>query len=193
MSVGGVILFPGAGGNSGHPLFVELERRTAIPVARVDFAYRIKAGTKRRPPDRMPKLLDDVHAAVAKYSHEWDVEPESLVLGGRSMGGRVCSIAAAEGLDIAGLLLFSYPLHPPKKPEKLRVDHFENITCPVLLVQGQKDPFGTPEEFDRHVPAISGPVTECWVAGNHDPRASHHAEMLEATDRWLAEVSDQRD
>jgi len=124
VTVGGIVLFPGAGGNSDHQLFTALEAEADVPVARVDFAYRIKAGSKRRPPDRMPKLLLDVHAAAENYATLWGTPISSLVFGGRSMGGRVCSIAVAEGMKAAGLVLFSYPLHPPRKPDKLRVDHF---------------------------------------------------------------------
>ncbi len=185
MTVGGVVLFPGAGGNRDHQLLVALEEGLDVPVARVDFAYRIKAGTKRRPPDRMPKLLVDVQTAAQKFSAEWNVPISSMVFGGRSMGGRVCSIAVAEGMPAAGLMLLSYPLHPPKKPDKLRVDHFPKISCPVLVIQGRKDPFGTEEEFAAHLPAIASPVSEYWIDANHAPKATLTPEIVGQAAEWI--------
>jgi len=76
----------------------------------------------------------------------------------------------AEGLPAAALTLLSYPLHPPRKPEKLRVDHFGDIQVPTLFVSGEKDPFGTPDEFEQHVASIPGKTTLEWVPGNHSPK-----------------------
>ena len=180
----GLVLFHGAGGDRNHRLFLRLEDELGLPVARVDFPYRRK-GPGRRPPDRMPKLIEAVNEAVTEAAAEWDVSPKRLVVGGRSMGGRAASMAMAEGLDVAGLILLSYPLHPPGKPEKLRVDHLDRLTRPVLLVQGRKDPFGTPDEFAEHLPAIPGPVTEHWVDGGHDPRPTRDDEIVSAVVRWL--------
>ncbi len=188
MAIGGIVLFHGAGGNRDHQLFTAIEDGSDVPVARVNFAYRIKAATKRRPPDRMPKLLLDVTAAADKYSNEWGVPASSIVFGGRSMGGRVCSVAVAEGMEAAGLLLLSYPLHPPGKPDKLRVDHFGGIDCPVLLVQGRRDPFGSEEEFSQHLPAIPSPVTQFWVDGNHDPKLALTPEIVAQTNEWVSQL-----
>ncbi|MGB1506503.1 MAG: alpha/beta family hydrolase, partial [Acidimicrobiales bacterium] len=89
----------------------------------------------------------------------------------RSFGGRSCSVAVAEGLPAAGLVLLSYPLHPPGKPTNLRVDHFDSIAVPTLFVSGDRDPFGTPDEFADNLVAIGGPTRLEWVAGNHSPKA----------------------
>lgn len=185
----GLILFHGAGGDRDHRLFLrieaELQDRLGLPVARVDFPYRQK-GPGRRPPDRMPKLITAVQEAVATAAHAWSVDPKRIVVGGRSMGGRAASMAMAEGLEVAGLVALSYPLHPPGKPEKLRVDHLAEVTKPVLLVQGRRDPFGTPQEFDTHFgPAVGGPITEVWVDGNHDPKPSLDDEIIDAIEAWL--------
>ena len=180
----GLVVFHGAGGDRDHRLFLRLEDELAIPVARVDFPYRRK-GPGRRPPDRMPVLIEAVNEAVVEAAEAWDVSPKRLVVGGRSMGGRAASMAMADGLAVAGLILLSYPLHPPGKPDKLRVDHLDRLTKPVLLVQGRKDPFGTPEEFAEHLPAIEGPVTERWVDGGHDPRPSRDDEIVDAVADWL--------
>jgi hypothetical protein len=97
----------------------------------------------------------------------------------------MCSMAVAEGLPAAGLILLSYPLHPPGRPEKLRVDHFPQIDVPVLFVGGEKDPFGTPDEFARWVPEIRGPVTQAWLPGGHDPRPSTDSALIDAVEAWL--------
>ena len=96
---------------------------------------------------------------------------DKVALGGRSMGGRMCSIAAAEGLAAAALVLVSYPLHPPGKPGKLRVEHFGAIEVPCLFVSGTRDQFGTPAELEEATAAIAGPVTHVLVDnGDHGLR-----------------------
>jgi uncharacterized protein len=106
------------------------------------------------------------------------------VLGGRSYGGRMCSMAVAEGQPAAGLVLLSYPLHPPGKPENLRTEHFPALRVPCLFVSGERDPFGSPAEFDEAVQAIPGPVTQVWLPGGHDPRNQDEA-IAAAVKDWL--------
>jgi uncharacterized protein len=172
----GLILFHGAGGDRNHHTFLALEAGLDVPVARIDFPYRAK-GPGRRPPDRMPRLVEAVAEASATCSQTWGVAPDRLVLGGRSLGGRAASIAVAEGaVPARALVLLSYPLHPPGKPERLRVEHFGRITCPVLVVQGNRDPFGSPAEFARELPALGGPLTEAWIDAGHDP--ARHDEII---------------
>ena len=85
------------------------------------------------------------------------------------MGGRMCSMAVAEGLPAAALVLISYPLHPPGKPDNFRVEHFPNLDVPCLFVSGTKDPFGSPDELERHAKTIPGDVTHLWIeGGGHD-------------------------
>ena len=81
------------------------------------------------------------------------------------MGGRMCSMAVAEGLPAAGLVLISYPLHPPGRPDRLRVEHLPALTVPCLFVSGTRDPFGTPAELEAATAAIPGPVTHVWIEG----------------------------
>jgi len=90
------------------------------------------------------------------------------------MGGRMCTMAAAGGEDIgdalpvAGLIAICYPLHPPGKPDNLRVAHLPRITVPCLFISGTRDAFGTPDELESATGAISGPVTHVWIErGNH--------------------------
>ncbi len=183
--VGGLILFHGAGGDRDHHLFLALEHVLDVPVARVNFPYRDK-GPGRRPPDRMPKLIDTVVRAVNESSTAWGVGADRIVVGGRSMGGRAASMAVADGLEPAGLLLLSYPLHPAGKPHKLRVDHFGDVDCPTLLIQGTRDPMGKPDEFARHLPSIAGPLTEHWIDANHSPAEKLNGDIMAAVTSWMA-------
>lgn len=148
MDVDGLVLFPGAGSGADHPSLLVIEEAVApLPVSRVDFAYRSEG---RRFPDRAPKLIVEVVDAVNRAAEQWDTDPSRLVIGGRSMGGRMASMALAEGaVKAAGLVLVSYPLHPPKKPETLRTAHLEAVAVPTLFVSGDLDAFGTPQELRR--------------------------------------------
>lgn len=169
----GLVLTHSAGADHTAPILVAIDEAVQpLPVHRFDFPYRRKPG--RRPPDRAPKLLASLEEEIARFTNDRDIDPASLVLGGRSMGGRMCSMAVADGTPAAGLVMLSYPLHPTGKPEKLRVDHFGEINVPCLFVMGTKDPFGTPAEFEEHLAAIPGPVTVVWLEGaNHSPKPLH--------------------
>ena len=136
----------------------------------------------------MPTLIHAVNEAVAARTAGWNVPEHRIVVGGRSMGGRAASMAVADGLKPAGLLLLSYPLHPAGKPEKLRVDHFDAIGCPTLLVQGRRDPMGRPDEFARHLPALAGPLTEHWIDANHSPAEKLDDEIVAVVRSWLASL-----
>jgi predicted alpha/beta-hydrolase family hydrolase len=164
-----LLLFPGSGSSSDHPSLLAIESAVApMPVVRADFPYRA-AG--RRAPDRAPILLQAVRdAATALRQHD-----EMLLIGGRSMGGRICSMAVAgvdDGigrLNAKGLVLVAYPLHPPGKPEKLRVEHFPRLKVPCLFVSGTRDAFGTPDELTLWTSTIPGKVTHAWLDGKgHD-------------------------
>lgn len=183
---GALLLTPGAGADRTHHTLVAVEAAVApLPVARVDFPYRREG---KRAPDRAPKAIASLVVDAAELVTQAGIEPERLVLGGRSYGGRMCSMAVAEGLPAAGLVLLSYPLHPPGKPEKLRTEHFGDLRVPCLFISGAKDPFGRPEEFDEAVTAIPGPVTQVWLTGGHDPK--NQDEVIGATVRdWLASLS----
>jgi predicted alpha/beta-hydrolase family hydrolase len=146
--VGGVtlLLYPGAGSDSNHSSLLAIERWVAPHTCvRADFPYRREG---RKAPDRAPKLLAAIREELTLVPDD-----EPLVMGGRSMGGRMCSMIAA-GTDgqpaprhLTGLVLISYPLHPPGKPASLRVEHLADITVPTLFISGAKDTFGTPDEL----------------------------------------------
>jgi uncharacterized protein len=154
-----------------------------LPVARVDFPYR-KEG--RKAPDRAPKLIASVVADAGEFVAATGIAAEGLVLGGRSMGGRMCSMAVAEGLPAAGLVLVAYPLHPPGRPEKLRVEHLPAIGVPCLFVSGTRDPFGTPDELEAATATIAGPVTHHWVEGGRHELKGADDEVCAAVTAWIA-------
>ncbi len=184
-SAGALLLTPGAGSGRDHHTLVAVEAAVApVPCLRLDFPYR-RAG--RRVPDRAPVAIADVVDQAARFVEQQAIEPGELALGGRSYGGRMCSLAVAQGLPAAGLVLLSYPLHPPGQPTKLRVDHFPDIAVPVLFVSGMNDPFGSPAEFAEHVPAIKGTVTQEWVPGSHDPRGGD-ALIAVIVREWLRQL-----
>ena len=162
-----LLLFPGAGSASTHPSLSAIEAAIApMPCVRADFPYR-KLG--RKVPDRPPVLLQAVRDEAAPLLAS---RRDSLVLGGRSMGGRICSLAVGDEeapLRASGLVLICYPLHPPRKPERLRVEHFPRLTVPCLFISGTKDTFGTPDELLEWTATIPGHVTHEWMEGKgHD-------------------------
>lgn len=182
--IAGLLLFPGAGSDAAHPSLIAVERAVQpLAVARVDFPYRL-AG--RRIPDRAPVLVRAIHAAVDDVCRRWSCDPENLVIGGRSMGGRMCSMAvagfdgddrvtqpASPALRVGGLVCIGYPLHPPRQPQKLRVVHLPHIAAPSLFISGTRDDFATPDELRRHLAQVPAAVQVRWVdGGRHDLRGS---------------------
>lgn len=130
-----------------------------IPTMRFNFAYRT-AG--RGAPPKAPVLIDEVRRARDILAKRCKVPASRIVLGGRSMGGRIGSMVAAED-GALGLVLLGYPLHPPGKPDALRVEHFGALTMPVMFISGTRDTFGTPDELTRHAKVIPGSVTRYWI------------------------------
>ena len=179
---GALLLFPGAGAGRDHRTLVALEKGLDLPVTRADFPYRREG---RKVPDRAPRAIACVREEAALVADKAGVATDRVVLGGRSFGGRMCSMAVAEGLPAAGLVLISYPLHPPGRPDKLRVEHLPAIDVPCLFVSGDRDAFGTPEELSEHAAVIEGPVAHVTVSGTHELR-SNDAEVVEAVRTWLA-------
>ena len=182
-TAGALLLAPGAGSDRMHASLVAIEDAVApLPVERMDFPYR-KAG--KRPPDRAPVLLASVRAEAEALVARAGIAPERLVLGGRSMGGRMCSMAVADGLGSAGLVLICYPLHPPGKPENLRTEHLPRLTVPCLFIHGTRDPFATPEELQTWTATIPGPVTHVWIEGKgHDLKGADQRIATTVAD-WL--------
>ncbi len=115
-------------------------------------------------------------------------------MGGRSMGGRMTTMVAADVDEggpvarLAGLVLICYPLHPPGKPDRLRVEHLPAISVPCLFVSGTKDPFGSPEELTEWTATIPAPVEHVWIEGKgHDLRGAD-AEVADAVSEFVGRV-----
>lgn len=152
----GIVLTHGAGGNAKMPLLVMLAEAfcaAGYAVLRVDMAFRQRKGFG--PPSPASAANDRASLCDAVQAMRRIVQGGTVVLGGQSYGGRQSTILASEqpGL-VEGLLLLSYPLHPPGKPEQKRTDHFPMLRTPCLFVEGTKDPFGTVEEIREAVQLI---------------------------------------
>jgi predicted alpha/beta-hydrolase family hydrolase len=165
----GLLLTPGASADRDHSTLVAIE--TALPEVPI---RRLTLGTTS-----VPRAVSRIVEATTNFAEELGVDVDRLVIGGRSFGGRACSVAAAEGLGVGGLLLLSYPLHPPGKPEKLRIEHFPQIEIPTLFISGERDPFGSPAEFDDRTSTIVGSTELRWVGGNHSPKGAQETEVVE--------------
>lgn len=133
-----------------------------IAVMRFEFPYmrrRRETGIKS-PPDRAPKLLDAFRQALDRAG-----KPEELFIGGKSLGGRMASMLATE-LPVRGVVCLGYPFHPPGKPERTRLEHLPALKAPMLICQGERDPFGTSEEVAGY--ALPDGVELCWLPdGDH--------------------------
>jgi uncharacterized protein len=155
---------------------------TGIAVERIEFPSQ--AAGKRRP-DTPAVCIATIRSASTELAARLQVGPGRLALGGRSMGGRMCSMAVAEGLPAAALVLISYPLHPPGRPERLRTDHFPRLDLPCLFVSGRRDAFATPDELEKETTAIPGPVSLVFVDGDHSLRR-REAEVADIVGPWLS-------
>lgn len=142
-----------------------------MQVSRFEFDYMAarRSGGKRRPPPRAELLMGEYIRAVDELRAK---EPtgRKLLIGGKSLGGRVASLVADklfESGSIAGLVCLGYPFHPPGKPENLRTAHLETLRCPALIVQGERDPFGSKAEVESY--ELSPKIRIVWAPdGDHD-------------------------
>jgi hypothetical protein len=184
-AVAGLVLTPGASAGRDHSGLVAIESAMApggIAVERVEFPGQAAGKRRTDPPAVCMQTVRDASAALAQ---RLDVPLDRIAVGGRSFGGRMCSMAVAEGLDAAALVLVSYPLHPPGKPDRLRTEHFAAVGVPCLFVSGRRDAFATPEELERETAAIAGDVTVTLVDGDHSLRRSEQ-QAADAVASWLA-------
>jgi hypothetical protein len=166
----GLVLTHGAGGNCRAPLLTACADAFAaagVTVLRCDLAFRRQRAAGPPHPATAAADRAGLRDAVA-YLRGLVAGP--IVLGGHSYGGRQAAMLAAEAPDIAaGLLLLSYPLHPPAQPEKPRTAHFPALRTPAIFVSGDKDPFGTLDEIKTALALIPAPVRLIAIAGaGHD-------------------------
>jgi predicted alpha/beta-hydrolase family hydrolase len=193
-----VLLAHGAGADRRAPALVAVaESLAAAGVPSLCFDYPYKAAG-RRAPDRPPVLATATREAAAELARRAHVPPERLVLGGRSMGGRICSMLVAaddDPLPALGLLLLGYPLHPAGKPEQRRDTHFSRLRVPVLFVSGTRDALAPKAALTSSVRKVKGPVTLHWLDtadhGFRPLKASGHtsvdvvAEVAETSVTWV--------
>jgi predicted alpha/beta-hydrolase family hydrolase len=131
----------------------------------------------------MATIRDRAEALAASLR----VTTGQLLLGGRSMGGRICSEAVGAGLPAAGLVLISYPLHPPGRPDRARIAHLPALSVPCLFVSGTRDAFGSPEELEAATSLIPGPVTHAWIPGGDHGLRRRDEDVATAVVAWLEE------
>jgi predicted alpha/beta-hydrolase family hydrolase len=167
-------------------------------VARFEFGYMAARRTSdsRKPPPKAEKLIPEYMAAVTRLG-----VTGPLIIGGKSMGGRIASMVADDLLSqgaIAGLLCLGYPFHPPGKPENLRTQHLTELKTPTLICQGTRDEFGTREEVATY--ALSANIRILWLEdGDHDlkPRkklsgfsaADHLQNLADTVKAWSGEIT----
>ena len=157
----------GAGAGQAHPFITAAAHGlSARGIDVVTFNFPYMEGGKRAP-DR-PPVLEACFVAVVAAAREHGGE-RPLFIGGKSMGGRMATHVAAHHLErvspLSGVICFGYPLHPPGRPDQLRVAHLSSITTPLLVVQGSRDDFGAPDELGPHLDTVRGPHQVVTVDG----------------------------
>jgi len=172
-----VLLAHGAGTDRKHPHITDLAEALSacgVSVATFDYPYRAEG---RKPPDRSPVLLE-CHRSIANHLRSRG----DVVLAGRSMGGRMATMLAAEGFETPAAIAYGYPLHPAGRPEKLRVEHLEAISVPVLFVRGSRDSLARADLFDAHIRGLPYATVVDIEGADHSFR---HREM---SPKQMAEV-----
>jgi predicted alpha/beta-hydrolase family hydrolase len=173
----------GAGGNMTDRATLAAAnamRAVGLGVIRFNFLYKEKGSGG---PDRMPKLID-CFTAVVEHARVQVKDP--LIIGGRSMGGRVASMMAAQGFDAAGLLLLAYPLHPPKQFDRLRDAHLPAIAMPALCFNGTRDEFCRRDLMEAALRSVRPSWRMHWLDG-----ADHSFHVLKSSGRTDAQVMEE--
>jgi predicted alpha/beta-hydrolase family hydrolase len=160
----------------------EVLRAEGFDVVRFNFLYREKAG---RAPDRMPRLQACFSAVTERVRRQ--VPEKKIIIGGRSMGGRVASMLAAEGFACDALLLFAYPLHPAGQPERLRDAHLPKIQVPVLCINGTRDALCDRSLMQSALRSVKTRWQMHWLEGK-DHSFAVTAELGGVAGRWLARL-----
>ena len=153
-------------------------RSHGFAVVRFNFLYKERKSGR---PDPMPQLKECIAAVVSRSRDE--LSPKTLIIGGRSMGGRAASMLAAEGFQCDGLLLLAYPLHPAGQPGKLRDAHLAAIKAPVLCINGTRDALCTPALMETALKTVTTDWTMHWIEG-----ADHSFHVLKSSGRSDAQV-----
>jgi predicted alpha/beta-hydrolase family hydrolase len=184
--IGTLILAHGAGAPMDSEFMNALTAElvaAGLVVVRFEFPYMAqrRVDGKKRPPNRQPILVDFFERVVREIAANSDF-PRPLLIGGKSMGGRMASlVASGDGPSVAGVYCFGYPFHPPGKPENLaaRTVHLQGIDTPVHIFQGTRDPFGKPGELSGA--PLSPSVSLHWLEdGDHDLKPRQAAGSTQA-------------
>ena len=188
----------GAGGHKDDRAMLRLARgleRHGIEVVRFNFPYREKGSLRIDPMGVLKQAFSDQVLSLGERRGR-----KRLIIGGRSMGGRVASMLAAEGFECDGLLLAAYPLHPAGRPEKLRHAHLPDNPVPVLGLSGTRDALCRRELMEATLGKVTAPWTQHWIEGAdhsfHVLKSSGRTdaqvdeEVSEAAARWLAALPD---
>ncbi len=173
-----MLIAPGASATRDHSSLVAVEAALepdGVTVERIDLPARKATAV----------VLGMVRDAAAALAERTGLAPDRIVLGGRSFGGRMCSMAVAEGLPALGLVLVSYPLHLPGRPEKARTEHLPGLTVPCLFVSGTRDSFGTPAELEAATATVPGPVTHLWIEGGDHGLRGRDQVVAAAVRDWV--------
>jgi uncharacterized protein len=152
-----------------------------LGVVRFNFLYKERKSGR---PDPMPQLKECVAAVVARTREE--IGPKTLIIGGRSMGGRAASMLAADGFTCDGLLLLAYPLHPAGKPEQLRDAHLSAIRVPVLCVNGTRDALCRRDLMETALESVKTRWDMRWIEG-----ADHSFHVLKSSGRTDSQILDE--
>ena len=162
-----LVLAHGAGAGMEHPFMSWFTRGLnddGVATLRFNFPYREAA---RKFPDRPPAAITAWRAAMDEAASQAQAHGDAgpVWAAGKSFGGRMASMAVAEGMDTAGLIYLGYPLHPPGKPDKLRDEHLYGLTLPMLFLQGSRDTFATRELLEAVVSRIGPSAVLQWIEG----------------------------
>lgn len=173
-----LVMAHGAGNDMHNPLLSYLHRAIADNGAlcvKFNFPYKEQG---RRAPDPAPRLMLTWRAVVKEVISDSVLAPRKLILSGKSLGGRMASMVAAEDGCADGLVFFGYPLHPPGQTDKLRTAHLEKIVCPMLFIQGTRDPLCDLALFERFVriPLADRIVLHTVEGGDHSFRVPKRAD-----------------
>ena len=193
-----LVLAHGAGAGQRHPFMTAVATGFAargVDVVTFDFPYMRE---RRKIPDRAP-VLEKAFLDVVGVARTWS-EAGTFFIGGKSMGGRMATHLGATHLEgLSGIVVFGYPLHPPGKPDQSRVQHLPSITAPVLIVQGERDAFGTPAELQPVLDSMSASVDVHVVQrGDHSLAVTGRRrddvldEVLDIAIAWVQRTGDRR-
>lgn len=178
----GLVLTPGASATREHSQLVAIDREATERANAV--VERIDLGKSRKPETHIATIRD---AAERVAERAGGIGLDRVAVGGRSFGGRMCSMAVAGGMRALALVLVSYPLHPPGKPDQLRTEHLPDIHVPCLFVSGTKDAFATPDELAAATTLVSGPVATVHIDGGDHGLRGRDSEVADVVAGWLAQ------